>query len=258
MLIAAATLACNRLTDTDRAAMRIAMARQLIADNALNQAKIELDSVHILYPREVAERRVAKHLADSIVYIEAERTLAYSDSMLQVLLPQVDPLLKQFRYEKNDKYEDEGKYVHWLLRTTSNTSRCYLQCYVSDERKTILKSYYYGTQPLHHERLVLTANEMQVEQSGKPHAFQAEGWHEILTLEEEPALQVLNFVSAHKGDRLKVSLQGKRTYNYYLQQNEKEALEQTYLLGTLMRDIRRLEQNIHIANKQITRWHSKQ
>ncbi len=248
--------ACAK-SDAELAAERVEHARVLVQDNQLNQAKMELDSVHVLYPKEIAARRLAKSLSDSIVYIEAQRTLAYSDSMLNVLLPQVDPLLKKFRYEKNDKYEDEGKYVHYLLKTTSNTARCYLQCYVSDQRKTILKSYYFGAKRLQQERITLTANDMNVEFTGSHHAFEAEGWYEILTLDEEHALQLLNFISAHRNDRIKVTLAGKSNYIYYLQANEKEALEQTYLLGTLMRDIRRLEENINIANKQIARYNEK-
>ncbi len=244
-------------SDSERANQRVEHVRTLVINNQLNQAKIEIDSIHILYPKEVAARRIAKHLNDSITYLEAQRTLTYSDSMLNVLLPQVDPLLKKFRYEKNDKYEDEGKYVHYLLKTTSNTSRCYIQCYVSDQRKTILKSYYFGTTPLQQERITLTSDGMSVEFTGSHHAFEAEGWHEILTLDEEHALQLLNFISAHRQGRIKVTLAGKSNYIYYLQANEKEALEQTYLLGTLMRDIRRLEENINIANKQIARYNEK-
>ncbi len=256
LIIVGALSACSK-SDAELAQERVEEARTLVQNNQLNQAKILLDSVHTLYPKEVPSRRAAKHLNDSITYLEAQRTLAYSDSMLQTLLPQVDPLLKKFRYEKNDKYEDEGKYVHYLLKTTSNTSRCYLQCYVSDQRKTSLKSYYFGAKPIQQERITLTANEMSVDFSGTQHSFEAEGWYEILTLDEEHALQLLNFISAHKQDRIKVTLSGKSNYIYYLQANEKEALEQTYLLGTLMRDIRRLEENINIANKQIARYNEK-
>ncbi len=258
LIVLAILTACNTKSDAELAAERVSQARSLVQTNQFNQAKLELDSVHILYPKEVAVRRMAKSLSDSIVYLEAQRTLAYSDSLLNTLLPQVDPLLKKFRYEKNEKYEDEGKYVHYLLKTTSNTSRCYLQCYVSDQRKTILKSYYFGAKPIQHDRLTLTANEMSIEQTGSQHSFEAEGWHEILTLNEESALQILNFISAHKQDRIKVTLSGKSNYIYYLQANEKEALEQTYLLGILMRDIRRLEESINLANKQIERYQAKQ
>ncbi len=256
LLAAAVVTACGK-SDAELAADRVATARQLILQNQLNQAKIELDSVHVLFPREVPARRIAAHLSDSITYIEAQRTLAYSDSLLNTLLPQVDPLLKNFRYEKNEQYEDNGKYVHRLLRTSSNAARCYLQCYVSDQRQTTLKSYYYGAKKIEHKSLTMEANGAQLTAQGSLHTFQTEGWHEILTLNEEDALQLLNFISANKADRIKVVLQGKSNYIYYLQKNEKDALEQTYLLGILMRDIRQLEQNISTASRQISRFESK-
>ncbi len=258
LVIATTALCACTKSDAELAMERVNQARILVINGQLNSAKIELDSVHILFPREVPARRIAKHLSDSITYIEAQRTLAYSDSLLNTLLPQVDPLLKKFRYEKNEKYENDGKYVHRLLRTTSNTSRCYLQCYISDQRETILKSYYFGNRAIEQQRIILTANEMSTEASGSNHAFEAEGWHEIMSFSEEHGLQLLNFISSHKANRIKVTISGKTSYHYYLQQNEKDALEDTYLLGILMRDIRQLEDNIRIANKQIERYEMRQ
>lgn len=249
--------ACHRLTDAERAQERVNLAATLVDSGKLSQAKIELDSVHLLYPREVEVRRAAKHLHDSIVYIESARTLAYSDSVLQPLLVQADKLLKQFRYDKNKAYEEHGKYVHRLLYTGTNAARCYLQAYVSDERQTTLKSYYYGSKALHQQAITLTANDMEWQSEGSNHAFEAEGWHEILTLQEDKALQALSFISANKGQRLKVTLQGRSNYVYYLQANEKEALEQTYRLGILMKDIRQLEENIRIAQGRIDKWERK-
>ncbi len=244
-------------SDEELAMERVQYAQELIDNNALNQAKIALDSVHALYPREVAARRIAAYLSDTITYIEAQRTLAYSDSLLQPLLPQVDKVLKQFRYVKDERYERDGKYVHHLLRTQTNTNRCFLQCYVSDQRETCVKSYFYGDYKLNQQEIKLSAGESETAFMGSNHAFEAEGWHEILTLQEEAALQLLNFVSAHKAERIRLTLIGKTQYVYYLQKNEKEALEQTYLLGTLMRDIRQLEQNINVATRQIERFENK-
>lgn len=217
-------------------------------------ARAITDSIHALYPEQVSVRRLAKRLCDSIGYIEACRTAAYSDSMRQVLLPQADLLLKQFRYEKNDKYEQNGKYVHRLLSTGQNTSRCYLQCYVSDQRVTHIKSYYYGQNAIRQEAVELSANGMEIRCAGNNHSFESEGWHEIMTIGEEESLQLLNFVSAHRQERIRVRLSGKTPYVYYLQDNEKAALEDTYRLSLLMRDIRRIEENIQQAERQIGKW----
>ena len=84
-------------SDTEQAQVLVQQAQTLVDNGQWRQARIVLDSVHATYPREVAQRRLAKALGDSITYLEAQSTLAYADSMLPPLLEQSDKLLKQFK-----------------------------------------------------------------------------------------------------------------------------------------------------------------
>lgn len=265
--IALATLllcACSRQSDAEKALARVEKAEALALAGNLHQAKIEADSVHQLFPMEVAVRRRAKALQDSIVYVEAERNLVYSDSLLQTLLPQVEPLMKKFRYEKNEKYESNGRYVHRLLVTDSNMSRCYLQCYITDARQAILKSYYFGTSQLLQNALELSAEEQVVRYDGEGHGFDAGGYHSILTFEGDKALEILNFISSNTASRIRVNLLGINARNaetntvYYLTDSEKVALVETYQLGLLFSDIRRLEDQIRISSLQIEKYQHRQ
>ncbi|MCM1034823.1 MAG: hypothetical protein NC038_04540 [Paludibacter sp.] len=232
-------------------------AYRFAAAGQFSHARTTTDSIHLLYPEQVDIRRQAKHLCDSIDYVEALRTHAYSDSVLQTVLPQADLLLKQFRYEKNDTYEQNGKYVHRLLTTKSNTARCFLQCYVSDQRTTIVKSYYKGDRPIHQSEIELSANETSIQCIGSNYQFESEGWHEIMSMNEEESLRILHFVAENRRERIRVKINGSSSYIYYLQDNEKAALEATYQLSLLMRDIRQLENNMQQANRQIMKWEKK-
>ena len=247
-------------SDTEQAQVLVQQAQTLVDNGQWRQARIVLDSVHATYPREVAQRRLAKALGDSITYLEAQSTLAYADSMLPPLLEQSDKLLKQFKYEKDAQYEDKGRYVHRLLHTSSNTARNFLQAYVRDDRQTIVKSYYYGSYQVNQQQVTLSAQGEEVRFSGSNHAFEVEGWHEIMTLEDENALQLLNFISAHHSDRVRVhgaGLKPNHTWVYYLNDKEKEALSATYQLGFLMKDILRLEQMANTARNQIAHYERK-
>ena len=247
-------------SDTERAQMLVQEAQALVDNGQWRQARIVMDSLHATYPREVAQRRVAKALGDSITYLEAQRTLAYADSMLPPLLEQSDKVLKQFKYEKDEQYEDKGRYVHRLLNTGSNTARNFLQAYVRDDRQTIVKSYYYGSHQVNQQHVTLSAQGEELRFSGSNHAFEVEGWHEIMTLEDENALQLLNFISAHHSDRVRVhgaGLKPNHTWVYYLNDKEKEALSATYQLGFLMKDILRLEQMANTARNQIAHYERK-
>lgn len=257
-------LACSILfvgcteNDTQRATSRLEKAQEYADSGQLNNARREIDSIHILYPKVVEVRRQAKHLSDSIAYVEAVRTYAYSDSVRNVLSGQADKLLKKFRYEKNSTYEDKGKYVHRLLQTSGyNTSRCYLQCYVGDDRTTTLKSYYYGTKAIRHEEITLSSEGENINDKGSNHTFENEGWHEILSFDEEASLRLLNFISTHKSNRIRVQLAGTSPYTYYLQDNEKTALDETYHLGLLMHDIKQIEDAMRTADRTIGKWENK-
>ena len=247
-------------SDTERAQVLVQEAQALVDNGQWRQARIVMDSLHATYPREVAQRRVAKALGDSITYLEAQRTLAYADSMLPPLLEQSDKVLKQFKYEKDEQYEDKGRYVHRLLNTGSNTARNFLQAYVRDDRQTIVKSYYYGSHQVNQQHVTLSAQGEELRFSGSNHAFEVEGWHEIMTLEDESALQLLNFISAHYSDRVRVhgaGIKPTHTWVYYLNDKEKEALSATYQLGFLMKDILRLEQMGNTARNQIAHYERK-
>ena len=250
--------ACTKAKNERDAQARVDAAAALVEQHRYEAALQQLDSVHSLYPKQVAQRRQAKALKDTIVYLQSQQTLRYCDSLLQPLLPEADKLLKEFRYEKNESYEDHGQYVYRNLQTGWNTNRCFLQAYVSDDRKTLVKSYYYGAKPVHQTSVALQAADQEIEIQGQNHAFEVEGWHEILTLADEQALEVLNFISSHLGERIRVTAKGSSKAAYYLSDSEKQALDCTYQLGLTMRDIDQLEEQIRLASQRVQHYESKQ
>ncbi len=258
-LLVVAMVGCNtKQKELRRAEARVAAAQQLVNEGNLNAAKLQLDSVHLLYPKQVDARRSAKALMDSIVYIEAQRNLHYSDSLLQPLLPQVDNLLKKFKCEKNGEYEFYGRYVHKQLPTDKNFNRCFLQAYVNEDVRITMKSYYCGQKAINHDKLTLTVGEDYQTASGSTHSFETDGCkYEILNLSEEDALSALKFIAAHEKDRIKVTLTGSSDYAYYLNQTEKQALTETCRLALLMLDVRQLEQQVNIAQAQIDKYENK-
>lgn len=247
----------------ERAGSLLQEGRALAEQGSFNASRLLLDSLHSAYPKCVEQRMQAKALEDSIVYVESLRDADYADSLLASLMPKADSLLRFFRYEKNERYEDVGKYVHRLLQTGSNAQRCFLQAYTTDARETIVKSYYYGAAKLTVREAELTSDEEQCRKSGSDHTFEAEGWHSVMTTEGDDALEMLNFVSSHISDRLRVKLsdgvEGSKSKAavFYLNDNEKQALQATYQLGIVMRDIRQLEDIQRIARARIEKYEQK-
>ena len=179
-------------------------------------------------PSKAEVKKAEKRQQDSLSLVAQERTLVYYDSLQQALAPALDALLPRFKYEKDERYEDKGHYVHRLLRTTSNTSRNYIQTYVRDDGHTLVRFYYYGERSLGFEKVVLSADNLEDTFAGDVHAFEAAGWHETLTIEGDEALRCLHFVDAYRDSRVRGALCGTGSRAVYgLARSDKDALRET-------------------------------
>ena len=201
-----------------------------------------------------AELRAQKRQQDSISLIQYQQTVVYTDSLLQTLLPVSDELLKKFKYVKNEKFEDHGYYIHKQLQTAGLGQRIFLQAYVTDDFKTVVCSLYYGSRMLSHDQVTLSADDVENTFVGNLHTFEEEGFHEILTLNDEDAVQLLKFVDAYNASKISVKLAGKIKYTYTLSDKDKPALIETLRLQTVMSDIRSLEAQSKQASLQVDKY----
>lgn len=202
----------------------------------------------------VAELRAAKRVQDSINLAQQEQSLVYTDSLLQLQMPVADSLLARFKYVKNERYEDHGHYICRDLESSGLGQRIYLQAYVTDNMKTVVRSFYFGERKLEHETILLSADEVENMFSGKCHSYDAEGNHEIMTLNDEDAVNLLKFVAAYADSKIKVTLSGKGKYTYIIKDKDKAALIETLRLQTVMSDIKKLESQHHQASLQVEKY----
>ena len=87
-------------------------------------------------PSKAEVYRAEKHRQDSVSLVEQERTLAYYQTQLEELMPQADSLLRYFKYEKNEKYQDHGYYI---IKNEKLKMKSYdLRVMVRDDGKEVL------------------------------------------------------------------------------------------------------------------------
>ena len=201
-----------------------------------------------------AELRAEKRQQDSLSMLQYQQTMRYTDSLLQATLPVADELIKKFKYVKNEKYEDHGYYIHRQLQTAGLGQRIYLQAYVTDDLKTVVRSFYFGSRGLSHDQLTLSAEGVENTFAGHVHVFEEDGFHEILTLNDEDAVQALRFIDAYHESPIKVTLKGKIKYAYTLSSKDIPALIETLRLQTTMSDIRQLEAQYKQASLQADKY----
>jgi len=251
---------CNKREAQEKDAdKRLKHIEQLIAENAFNAAKIEIDSIHSLYPRLVSKRKIAAAFEDTITRRESSRTLAYCDSILPLKQHEADSIQKNFRFEKNSNYQDFGNYIYKTQLTESNSNRNYLKAYVDENADFYLISNYSGGK-IDHTSIEVSANDIFAHtdtlstSNSAFHSFNDGGSHwESLTFKNQEDKGVGAFIAHNSGSHLKVTLYGKKTYVYYLSDSDKKAIAETYQLWIVKKDVAQLQKEIKKATVKIKR-----
>lgn len=260
ILIFTLLTSCNsRQKQEKEADLRLKHIEQLIGKDLLNAAKIEIDSIHSLYPRLVNKRRIAAAFADTIVRRESSRTLAYCDSILPKKQHDFDSIQKNFRFEKDKIYQEVGNYIYKTQQTESNSSRIYLKAYVDETANLFLISNYCGGK-LEHISVEVASGELFAHtdtiDTSDPnyHSFTDGGqrW-EVVTFKNDAGKDVASFVAQYLSKQIKVILHGKKNYSYYLADSDKKAIAETYHLWVVKKDVVKLQLEIKKATAKIER-----
>jgi len=253
-------ISCNSRQNLEKQAdVRLKHIEQLISHNSLNEAKIEIDSFHLLFPRLVNKRRIAAAYEDTIVRRESSRSLAYCDSILPLKRHEADSIQKNFRYEKDKIYQETGNFIYKTQNTENNTNRIYLKAYVDDNAEFYLISNYCGSK-LEHTSVEVSAKDLFAHtdtiNTSDPdyHSFTNDGlrW-EVVTFKNESGKTVSAFIAQYSNLQIKVILHGKKNYVYFLADSDKKAISDTYHLWIVKKDVLKLKTEIKKATAKIER-----
>ncbi len=245
----------------DLAVARLLTVRQLVEQGRWNQAKIELDSIHLLYPQEVAVRRDAQKVSDSLFCLEAHRNMEYADSVKNVLRPRYEEMAARFVHRVNATYPDQSYFIHRTLTYISD-DQTHISASVYDNSEVLLRSVWVGND-LNHVRLTLRVGDLQQSAEGSLHVTQDLARRkksvkiEVLTISGSPALDMLHYVDLNRTQSMQVRLSGEHNASYTMSQNIVEALSETYEFAILLRDIQTAEQQSKRAKGIIDRYEVK-
>jgi hypothetical protein len=247
--------ACTKSKEQDiEIDARLNNVSQLIAQNNLEEAKAEIDSIHKHFPRKIDKRRVAAALSDTISLIESRTTLAFAEQTIPQLIARADSLRKNFRYEKEENYQDFGNFVYKTQITEQNITRNYLKCFIDEQSNIFLVSNITG-QRLRQAIIKLTIGELFVvadttnNKKGVFHSFTDEGQYwETITFKNDAIISLAAFVDKNIKERINVEVIGTKTFKYQLGEGDKKAITETYRLWNTMREIKILEFEVEKAN----------
>ena len=227
----------------------MARAQALYERNEFFGAKNEIDSLKTLYPKEVNVLRRALTLMRQVELKEAERNMAFCDSLLPIKREEVAELKEGFLFEKDSAYEEIGNYI-WKRQTIErNVQRCYVRCGVNEEGEMYLASVFYGSKPIEHTGIRLSTKDGQEAETamipfdgGLNYRFTDLGQTtEVVTYKGEHCESAVKLIYANEKERIKVEYKGGKPYTIYMADADKQAIVKTFNLATVLSDIHNME-----------------
>ena len=238
-----------------KAGEKLRAAREAFQRGDYSEAKIQIDSIKILYPKAFETRREGIGLMQQVELKEQEKTLVYLDSMLQDKQKEVDALKKNYTFEKDAEYQRTGNYLHPSQVIEKNLHRSYLRFQVDETGVMSMTSIYCGPHNIHHLAVKVTAPDGSFAETPA-----SKDSYETADLGEKKEKadyklgedgNVIAFLNLNKDKNIRVNYLGERPYATVMTPNDRKAVAAVYELAQLLSSITEIKREMEEANLKI-------
>lgn len=214
ILASFATLLLSCAEDVERQALPyLERARQAYVHKKYHLARLQIDSVAILYPKAFDVRRQAQRLSLQVDLADAHDSMAYTDSLLQEVQGKLPVCKARLYLDKDTRYQDVGVYYAAGHRLERNAGRTYLRPQVDEQGKHSIVVFHRG-KPVGGNLLRITASDgtyVEVPAVDEAHvSSDVSGKTERVDFVPGRVDMVGSFVKLHGGKRLKAELVGSK------------------------------------------------
>jgi len=229
-------IACG--TNDNSASLRLDNARRLFINKEYSQAKQEIDSIHLLYPKAFDERRAGLALLDTIRRAENLQIMQECDSLIILYTPQLEKIKSLFSFQKNKEYQDKGTYIpkESVANVISATT---LRSGVGEDGQLYLESVFVGQQKHNQIKVSLKdgsyVQSHRVNDDGLNYRFSNLGKnYEIIRFAGNDENGIARFIFVNQDKQLTLTSEGGGKYSYTLPQTIKSAVSKSFQLSTMI------------------------
>lgn len=236
------------------AAERLNMAKQAFEQGNYNEAKLQIDSIKILYPKAFEARKAGIALMQEVELKEQEKSLIYLDSLLKVKQAELDAIKGNFVFEKDEEYETIGRYLHPSQVIEKNLNRSFLRFQVDELGQMSMTSIYCGQRNIHHTAVKVSCNDTFAQTPPSKDCYETSN----LGVQIEKADyklgeddNVMGFIALNKGANIRVEFLGDNNYTTQMSKADKEAAHMAHNLTSILSTLTQLNKEREEANQKI-------
>ncbi len=238
-----------------KAGEKLQTAREAFERGDFSEAKMQIDSIKILYPKAFETRREGISLMQQVELKEQEKTLVYLDSLLQKKQSELDAIKGKFTLEKDAEYQKIGNYLHPSQVIEKNLHRSYLRFQVNETGQMSMTSIYCGPINIHHISVkVIAPDGSFAETPASNDSYETTDLGEKIEKADYKIGEdgnVIGFLYLNKDKNIKVNYQGERPYSTTMSPADRQAVASIYELAQLLSSITEIKKEMEEANLKI-------
>jgi len=238
---------------------RLQKAEAALQQDQFSEAKLQIDSIKILYPKAFEARKQGIKLMQQVDLKEQWKTLAYLDSALHAKQLQLDSIKGNFVLEKDTAYQEIGNWFYPTQVVEKNVGRSFLRAQVNELGEMSITSIYCAGGKLNHTSVKVSVGETFAETPVTKDSYITTDLGRTIEkadykLGEEGG--VAGFIVANADKNIQLTFIGDKTYRIAMQKSDRQAfVELTELARILsgMEGIRKQQKEANLKIQFVTR-----
>ena len=242
-----------------QAQIRLQKAEAALQQENFSEAKLQIDSIKILYPKAFEARKQGIKLMQQVDLKEQRKTLVYLDSMMSVKQSQLDSIKGRFVLEKDTAYQEIGNYFYPTQVVEKSLGRSFLRGQVNELGEMSLTSIYCAGGALHHTAVKVSVGDTFAETPASKDSYETTDLGRVIEKADYKIGEdggVTNFIVANQDKNIQLQFIGDKTYRTAMQKNDRIAIvELTGLARILsaMEEIRKQQKEANLKIQFVTR-----
>lgn len=237
-----------------QAQLHLQRAESALALDNFNEAKLQIDSIKILYPKAFEARKQGIKLMQQVDLKEQRKTLVYLDSAMQVKQAQLDSIKGNFVFEKDTAYQEIGNYFYPTQIVEKNLGRSFLRGQVSELGEMSLTSIYCAGGRLNHTSVKLSVGDTFAETPMSKDSYETTDLGRIIEKADYKLGEdggVIGFIVANQDKNIQLQFIGDKTYRTAMQKNDRKAIVELVELARILSGMEEIRQQQKEANLKI-------
>ena len=258
-LLALALLASCGDGGEKEAQIRLQKAEAALQQENFNEAKLQIDSIKVLYPKAFEARKQGIKLMQQVDLKEQGKTLVYLDSMMQVKQAQLDSIKGNFVLEKDTAYQEIGNWFYPTQVVEKSVGRSFLRAQVNELGEMSLTSIYCAGGTLNHTSVKVSVGDTFAETPMTKDSYTTTDLGRTIEKADYKVGEdggVVGFIVANQDKNIQLTFIGDETYRTAMQKNDRKAIAELTELERIlsgMEEIRKQQKEANLKIQFVTR-----